>query len=201
MEDLKKVVANNIIKYRKRAKLTQVELAEKLNYSDKAISKWERGDSLPDIAVLNDIAKLFNVTLDSLVSDKEEKAVSGLRNFFQRFYSNKMLITMSSSFIAWLVASIIFVALSLFTGIPNLWMIFVYTFPINCIILIVYNYLWKNIYYNFITVSLLIISLAVCTYLTLYLFFEINRIWLIFIIIVPLLILAYLWFIARNKYK
>ncbi|MDD3232181.1 MAG: helix-turn-helix domain-containing protein [Clostridia bacterium] len=201
MEDLKKVVANNIIKYRKRAKLTQVELAEKLNYSDKAISKWERGDSLPDIAVLNDIAKLFNVTLDSLVSDKEEKAVSGLRSFFQRFYSNKMLITMSSSFIAWLVASIIFVALSLFTGIPNLWMIFVYTFPINCIILIVYNYLWKNIYYNFITVSLLIISLAVCTYLTLYLFFEINRIWLIFIIIVPLLILAYLWFIARNKYK
>jgi len=201
MEDLKKVVANNIIKYRKRAKLTQVELAERLNYSDKAVSKWERGDSLPDIVVLNDIAKLFNVTLDSLVSDKEEKAVIGLRGFFQKFYSPKMLITMGSSFIAWLVASIIFVAFSLFTDIQNLWMVFVYTFPINCIVLIVYNYLWKNIYYNFISVSLLIISLAVCTYLTLYLFFEINRIWLIFIIVIPLLVLTYLWFIARNKYK
>lgn len=201
MEDLKQVIANNITKYRKRAKLTQVELAEKLNYSDKAISKWERGDSLPDIIILNDIAKLFNVTLDSLVSDKEEKAMKSYKCYFQKFYSPNMLITMSSSFIAWLVASIAFVCLSLFTDFPNLWVIFVYTFPINCIILIIFSYLWKNMYYNFITVSLLIISLAVCTYLTLYLFFSISRIWLIFIILIPLLVLTYLWFIVRSKSK
>ena len=56
------IIADNIIKFRKKAKLTQAELAQKLNYSDKAVSKWERGDALPDIIVLNDIAKIFNVT-------------------------------------------------------------------------------------------------------------------------------------------
>lgn len=201
MDDLRLIIANNLMRYRKKAKLTQVELAEKLNYSDKAVSKWERGDSLPDIIVLCDIAKLFNITLDSLTSKTDEHIARTPRTFFERFYSNKMLITLCSSITVWLVASILFVFLSLFTEINYLWMIFVYAIPINCIILIIFNYLWKNIYYNFTTVASLMISLAVCIYFSLDLFLEINRIWLIFIILIPLLVLAYLWFVVRKKFK
>ncbi|MDD3397386.1 MAG: helix-turn-helix transcriptional regulator [Clostridia bacterium] len=202
MNDLRLVIANNLMKYRKKAKLTQVELAEKLNYSDKAVSKWERGDSLPDIIVLNDIAKLFNISLDSLISESNETPIARTpRTLFEKIYSTKMLITLCSSITVWLVASILFVSLSLFTDFDFLWMIFVYAIPANSIVLIVFNYLWNNIYYNFATVALLMISLAVCVYFSLFLFLDINRIWLIFIILVPLLVLDYLWFIVRNKSK
>ena len=106
------IIADNIIKFRKKAKLTQAELAQKLNYSDKAVSKWERGDALPDIIVLNDIAKIFNVTLDSLVSNKEEKIKTGC-NFFQKIYSSKMLATSCASILVWLIATGVFILLSL----------------------------------------------------------------------------------------
>ena len=51
--------------------MTQVDLATKLNYSDKAVSKWERGESIPDVEVLYQIGKIFNVTIDMLLSDSE----------------------------------------------------------------------------------------------------------------------------------
>ncbi|MDD2445387.1 MAG: helix-turn-helix transcriptional regulator [Clostridia bacterium] len=201
MEDIKLIVANNIIKYRKKFKLTQAELAEKLNYSDKSISKWERGDSLPDIIILNDIAKIFNISLDNLITQHEVKPYKRANKLLEKIYNNKMLITLCSSIIVWLIASIAFVFLSIFTDISYLWVIFVYASTVNCIVLIALNYLWKNIYYNFATVASLIISLAISIYFSLYLFLDINRIWLIFIILIPLLILAYLWFIVRKKFK
>ena len=68
MENIKQIVAKNIADLRRASGLTQMEFAEKLNYSDKAVSKWERGDSLPDVAVLKQIADLFQVTLDYLVT-------------------------------------------------------------------------------------------------------------------------------------
>ena len=52
MDDLKLTVARDLADCRRAAGLTQLQLAEKLNYSDKAVSKWERGESLPDVAVL-----------------------------------------------------------------------------------------------------------------------------------------------------
>ena len=59
MKDLKLVIAKNIAKLRVDSNMTQNELAQKLNYSDKAVSKWERGESLPDISVLVQIAEIF----------------------------------------------------------------------------------------------------------------------------------------------
>ena len=67
-ENFKKLVAKNLSFYRKANKLTQLELAEKLNYSDKAISKWERGESLPDLYTLNVIAEFFGITINDLCS-------------------------------------------------------------------------------------------------------------------------------------
>ena len=68
---MKKTISNNMLIYRKRAGLTQAELAEKINYSDKAVSKWERGDGVPDVAVLCEMAEIFGVTLNDMVSENE----------------------------------------------------------------------------------------------------------------------------------
>ena len=74
MEDLKDVIAKNLVELRTNAKLTQLQLAEMLNYSDKAVSKWERGEAIPDIRVLTKIAEIYGVTLDDIVSGENLSA-------------------------------------------------------------------------------------------------------------------------------
>ena len=49
----KDILSKNIIMYRKKNNLTQKQLADKLNYSDKVISKWERSESMPDIIAID----------------------------------------------------------------------------------------------------------------------------------------------------
>ena len=78
MTDIKQIIAKNISALRQDKELTQIELAEKLNYSDKAVSKWERGESLPDIGVLTQIADLFEVPLDYLVRREHNTSFSPL---------------------------------------------------------------------------------------------------------------------------
>ena len=64
MEDVRKNISTNIARLRKEKKWTQAELAEHLNYSDKAISKWERGESVPDVDSLFELSKIFEVQVD-----------------------------------------------------------------------------------------------------------------------------------------
>ena len=70
--DIRQNLASNIALHRKALKLTQAELAEKLNYSDKAVSKWERGEAVPELTVLKQIADFFNVTIDYLVGRSDD---------------------------------------------------------------------------------------------------------------------------------
>ena len=78
--DIKENLSQNLIKFRKASGLTQIELAEKLNYSDKAVSKWERGESIPDLSVLKNIADLYGVTIDTLISPPSHKKPKTLLN-------------------------------------------------------------------------------------------------------------------------
>ena len=71
-EQFRALVAKNLANYRKINNLTQLDLAEKLSYSDKAISKWERGESLPDLYTLEKIANLYGITINDLVYEKQE---------------------------------------------------------------------------------------------------------------------------------
>ena len=87
--ELKLVIAKNIAALRTAGGMTQIELAEKLNYSDKAVSKWERGESVPDVLTLMHLADQFGITVNDLVCDpnalpansdsKLEKAIHTLR--------------------------------------------------------------------------------------------------------------------------
>ena len=109
MEDIKQVIAKNIADLRRRDGLTQLDLAEHLNYTDKAVSKWERGESVPDIAVLKQIADLFHVTVDYLVTE-EHDSVSGTKQSHSRKKQNRAFITGMSVLLVWLIATVAFCA-------------------------------------------------------------------------------------------
>lgn len=75
MNNLKEIISKNITNLRKAEKLTQFEFASKLNYSDKAISKWERGESIPDVITIKQIADFFNVTVDYLLTQHSNETL------------------------------------------------------------------------------------------------------------------------------
>ena len=97
-EELKKKLAKNLIYYRKNNNLTQLQLAEKLSYSDKAISKWERGESVPDILTLKALADLYHCKIDDLLKEKNRKKL-----FITK---NKLIISLLSVGLVWLIAVI-----------------------------------------------------------------------------------------------
>ena len=71
LSELKLVSASNIIRLRNEAGITQAELGARLNYSDKTVSKWERGEAIPDAYVLKQLAEIFGVTVDYLLSSHD----------------------------------------------------------------------------------------------------------------------------------
>jgi transcriptional regulator with XRE-family HTH domain len=115
MEDLKPVIAKNIIELRKSMNWTQMELAQKLNYSDKAISKWERGESIPDIAVLKEITELFHVSMDYLLESEHAKEADAPLIIAKHRNRNRLIVTLQSAALVFLVASLVFVFLELFS--------------------------------------------------------------------------------------
>ena len=72
---IREIIAQNLITLRKRNNLKQTDLAKKINYSDKAISRWENGEVLPDVETLETIAKVYGVSTSYLIEqhDEEEK--------------------------------------------------------------------------------------------------------------------------------
>ena len=75
-------------KIRKENNITQEGLADKLNVSRQAVSKWESGTAYPDTEKLIQISKIFNVSLDELVNDNKESVnkVNEKFNFFTKFH-------------------------------------------------------------------------------------------------------------------
>lgn len=69
----KQTIGGFISALRKANSMTQKELAEKLNVSDKAVSRWENGDSYPDLMLIPVIAEIFKVTADELLSGERRK--------------------------------------------------------------------------------------------------------------------------------
>ena len=190
MDDLKNIIAGNIIELRKTANITQAELATKLNYTDKAVSKWERGESLPDISVLKDISDIFGVTVDYLLSDEHIDKVEMKSRADKRRNKNHLIITLLSAALVWLIATALYVVFELIPNVDGMWwMAYVYAVPVTCIVLIVFNSLWGRRYTNFALISILVWSILVCLYLT----FLTYNISLIFIIGIPAQIIVILW--------
>ena len=182
MEDIKLTIAKNITALRQNAKLTQIELAERLNYSDKAVSKWERAESIPDITVLKTIADMFQVPLDYLVREnpelpvlEEEPDQTPVRK------RNHKVITALSILLVWFVAAVVFVILDMI-GLDT-WLhlfAFAYAIPVSMIVWLVMNSIWFTRRRNYLIISLLMWTTLGCTGLLLFLL-KVNF-WQIFIL-------------------
>ena len=197
MNDIKKIIANNISELRKEFGLTQYELAEKLNYSDKSVSKWERGEAVPDVIVLKEIADLFNVSLDYMV--EEEHAQKTLPKFYvKRKLHNRAFITGISIIVVWLVAMITFIILDItIGGIKLHWLSFVYSVPVTMVVWLIFNSIWFNKRRNFLIISFLMWSCLAALFIS-FLLFEIN-IWKILLIGVPGQIIILMWSRIKSK--
>lgn len=194
--DYRRVIANNITELRKAFPLTQAELAERLNYSDKAVSKWERGESVPDVITLKHIADLFGVGVDYLLASGHGGRETGASLPRQRS-RNRLIITGLACMLAVLIATVCFVALSIFTELPRLWLAFVYTVPVCAVVCIVFNSIWGRGWFNFPLVSVLMWSLLVSVYLTV----GDYSAWQIFLVGVPGQIIILLWSGIRSHRK
>ncbi|MGN1259304.1 MAG: helix-turn-helix domain-containing protein [Christensenellales bacterium] len=187
MEELKKIIASNIINLRKENNLTQAEFATKLNYTDKAISKWERGESVPSIDILKKIADMFGVTVDFLLhegstKEKEQYILP------QDNRSNKIIITLLGVSIVWIVVTIIYVYMKIFANVAE-WRLFLWAVPLSCLVLQIFNFLWGKKLFSLYILSIFVWSLLTCLYLQ----FITYQIWLIFVIGVPIQIAIILW--------
>lgn len=186
MKDIKEVFAVNLNRYRKQAGLTQAELAEKLNYSDKTISKWERAESIPDVTVLTAVAAEFGISLDDLLKDgesaKPEKFVADSTDKKRKILGRNITeITITG---IWLVALIFFMVIKFTLG-SNWWIIFAWSVPISLLVTIIFNSVWgtDRLKKNFILVSCFVCSIILGLFFT---FLSIgHNLWLIILTCIP----------------
>lgn len=191
MENLNLIIANNIKTLRKEHNLTQAELAEKLNYSNKAISRWESGEIVPDVQTLNKISEIFNVKLSVLLEEnKEGKKISKTHRLQ---IGNKLAISLLSVSVVWLVATIVFVY-SQVSGVA-LWQAFAWAVPASCLVGIIFNSIWGRKIVNFFLITIFIWSLIACVYITVLQY----NIWPIFFVGIPAQIGVILAFNIRKK--
>ena len=192
-EKISQTIAQNIQRYRKLKGLTQLDLATKLNYSDKTISKWERAEGVPDIYVLKELADFFGLTVDDFLDDNPLVVPINAKQ------KKHLMITLSAFAGVWVVAVAFYaIAMMLSFDAFELWLTFIGALPVSFIVLVVFTAIWSNYKYLIVPVSLLIWSFA----LALTLFIPVQNSYLFFIIGVPVQILIlFVFFVVRFRQK
>lgn len=194
--ELKNIIAKNLADNRKLLNFTQLELAEKLNYSDKSISKWERGEAIPDVYVLKQLSDLFGTTVDSLMTDRSKnKSVSLLGLTFKK----RILIPILSVLLVFFIATIVSCCLMVF--VPEFayaWMAFIIALPVSSIVAIVFSAIWGNR----IAVSICVSALTWTSALLIFLLVNKPNIYLFFVIAAVFQLLIVGWhFLFSSKPK
>ena len=197
-EKLKNLIGKNIATHRKRCGLTQAGLAEKLNYSDKAVSKWERGESVPDVITLAQLAGLYEITVDDLLRDPNElppDADGKIQQVVEKTLhrkANKSIILWLSALLVWFVALFIYVVVSSF-DIANSWLPFFYAVPITAIVLLSLRSAWRDFRWNRLYISVIAWGSLLCFHVTFWVFFHVN-VWRVFLLGIPGQVAILLWF-------
>ena len=197
LSELKLISASNIIKLRTEAGLTQAELGEKLNYSDKTISKWERGEAIPDAYVLTQMAEIFGVTVDYLLSSHDawespEQQEEKERKQEEHRYSVNMIIAISVLGV-WTMALTIFVMLWLFDII--LWETFVVALPVSILTYMVLICVFRRRRHLQFVIAAFVLSMFILLYFTL----PMQKPWQLFLIAIPAEILVFLSCNIRRR--
>ena len=197
-KDIKPIIAKNLTSLRKQSGLTQAELASKLNYSDKAVSRWEHGDTLPDINVLYQLCDFYGIDMNTLVSDDEDSLaptppIIDLRNSL-RF---RVCIFGLAVAVVWIVATIIFLYSGIIGQGAYYWMAFVWAIPVSSLLLAIFSQLWNFSICTIVFRSTLCWSLLATVYLQL-LISDAYNVWMIFLIGVPVQATIILWALLKR---
>ena len=194
LSELKLISASNIIKLRTEAGLTQAELGEKLNYSDKTISKWERGEAIPDAYVLTQMAEIFGVTVDYLLSshDAWESPEQQESRQEEAGYSVNMIIAISVLGV-WTMALTIFVLLWLFDII--LWETFIVALPVSILTYMVLICVFRRRRHLQFVIAAFVLSLFILLYFAL----PMQKPWQLFLIAIPAEIIVFLSCNIRRR--
>lgn len=193
MDDLKVITASNIINLRTAKGLTQAELGELLNYSDKSVSKWERAEAVPDAYVLKKMSSIFGVTVDYLLNSHDEwEPPESFTS--ERSFSSKVITAVALAGI-WTFAFLIYVIGWLIGA--NWWLVFFYALPISLITLLVLNSVWEHGKNNKIIISALVASIFFTAYLS---FISFNP-WQILLLIIPAELIVVLSFRIKKPHN
>ena len=184
-EAMRMTVARNIALYRKAHKDTQLDLARKLNYSDKSVSKWERGEGMPDVFILSQIAQLYGVTVSNLISEVEPPKQD---NPYLHLY-----ILVLSVALVFVLATVLFAAFTIAAVPFRAWLFYVYAVAVAAVVCVVFTSLWWGILWQGIAVSVLIWSAGVCLFLSL----PLPNLQLLFLICAALQVMLILWELFR----
>lgn len=200
MTDIKATIAKNITELRTSRGMTQLELAEQLHYSDKAVSKWERGESVPEISTLKAIADLFGVTLDYLVQEEHGTSDTDSIPEAKRKKRNRSVITAMSVILVWFLALFSFVVIDIVpVEISTHWLSFLYALAVSLIVWLVFNSVWFNRRFNYVIISLFVWSLLACVHVTFLVYGK--NIWQIFLLGIPAQLVILLWSRLRSPKK
>ena len=198
-EQLKIQLGANIASFRKGMGLTQAGLADKLNYSDKAVSKWERGESVPDVLTLVQLSELFGITVDALLTDPNgapKDPVSAVTQP-QKPKADRGVIVKLCSLLVWFVALLIFVILSA-AGVPKGLIAFAYAIPVNAIVNLCLCSAWRDYGRNPLWISAIVWGCLLSLHASLLIFAGVN-ILNIYLLGIPGQIAIYLWFRMFRK--
>ena len=195
------LLAKNLAYYRKASGLTQLELADKFNYSDKSVSKWERGEGFPDIFVLKSLADFYGITVDDFYQS-EHKAVKVSQNKKRKQTYLKLL----SIGINWLVTVLTFFLLNTLLSrfAPDAsfepWLTFIYGTLTTGIILLVWEFIYHNRFLRMIATSIIIWTAALSLFLTFFVVMNLP-LPLLFVVAIPLEVLEIIWYLFRRNRK
>ena len=183
-EKLQRLIAENIAYYRKQNGDTQAELAEKLNYSDKSVSKWERAEGTPDIFILSKNADLYHITVQDLLREKKVPKAA----------TRHLLVTLLSVGLVWLVMTTLFCFSKILNVLsPWAWLVFIYGIPITGIVCQVFSALWWGRIAQVISCSVILWGIGLSLVLSL----QIEGVFLLFIICAVLEVLIILFYLLR----
>lgn len=193
-EELKDIIAANLIRLRQTAGLTQLQLAEMLNYSDKAVSKWERGESIPDLRVLIQLAQLYHITVDDIITEQPEKVVKPKLNLWKKH----LLVTLLSVGLVWVIATGVFMILFYTPVSRYAFLTYVVAPFVSFIVFTVFCSIWFGKLYTFLSCSGIVWSVAAIVHVNIFLFAPDVSIWPFYVVAAACQILLGLWFYFRK---
>lgn len=193
MDNIEKVFSNNLTKYRTLMGLKQSDLAKMINYSDKSISKWERGEGLPDLKATSKLCEIFGITIDDMLKENNEHDKKISKTIIVKNKKHILISALSASLV-WFIATIVYISLLIVQVPGNIWLPFVYAIPVSSIVLLVFSSIWGNNLLQAICVSLILWGIILSIAFTIYT----KIIWFIAIIGAVFQLMIILWFILKT---